>query len=175
METATFAGGCFWCTEAVFSRIKGVKKVVPGYTGGQLEDPTRDQIHSGISEHAEAVNITYDPEKVSYEDLLTVFFHTHDPTQLNRQGADVGKEYRSAIFYHDEGQKKAAQNFIRELEKSDQIKDGIVTTLEPFDRFYEADESDKNFYENNKNSMYCRLVIDPKIGKMKKDLSEYIK
>lgn len=165
-STATFAGGCFWCTEAVFQRLEGVKKVVPGYTGGSIKDPSYKEVAKGNTGYAEAIQITFDSKEISYEDLLHVFFATHDPTTLNRQGADIGTQYRSEIFYHDEAQKEKAEKYINEIQKD--YKDNIVTKVSKFEKFYEAEDYHKNYYNNNKNSMYCKLVIDPKINKLSK-------
>lgn len=164
MQTAIFAGGCFWCTEAIYQRVQGVKKVTPGYTGGTISDPTYEQVSSGNSGHAEAVKLDYDPKDVTYEDLLRIFWKTHDPTTLNRQGADVGTQYRSAIFYMDEVQKKIAEE---SLKKAQVDFDGkIVTQLEPAKEFYEAEDYHRDFYNRNRNYPYCRLVIDPKLQKL---------
>lgn len=168
METATFAGGCFWCTEAIFQRLKGVKSVLPGYSGGHVENPTYEQVSSGNTGHAEAIQIKFDTQEISYEDLLDVFFKTHDPTTKNRQGADVGPQYRSVVFYHDEKQKLAAEKFIKTIPNA-------VTEVEPFDAFYAAEDYHKNYYNNNKNAGYCMLVIDPKIKKLQENFSDMLK
>ncbi len=167
---ATMAGGCFWCTEAVFQRLKGVQQVTSGYTGGKRENPSYDQVSTGVTGHAEAIQIKFDPSVISYEELLEIFFHTHNPTTLNRQGNDIGTQYRSAIFYHTEEQKKAAQDEITRLELSKEFTDPIVTQIEPFDVFYEAEENHKNYYEKNTDAPYCTFVINPKIQKL---LSKY--
>ncbi len=174
MATATFAGGCFWCTEAVFKKLKGVKKVTPGYTGGKTVNPIYEQVCAGFTGHAEAINIEFDPTVISFDDLLYVFFKTHDPTQLNRQGADVGTQYRSAIFYQNEDQKNSAEKFILKLEKENEFDNSIVTSLEQFKKFYEAEDYHKDYYKNNPGQVYCKLVIDPKIDKLKKDFKEYL-
>ncbi|MBI2611700.1 peptide-methionine (S)-S-oxide reductase MsrA [Candidatus Gottesmanbacteria bacterium] len=175
-EIATFGGGCFWCTEAIFKRLKGVISVKPGYSGGDVESPTTDQVHSGSTGHAESIQIEFDPSIIPYVKLVEVFFKTHDPTTLNRQGADVGSQYRSIIFYHNDKQKENAEKYKRELEKAGIFKDPIVTEIVPFKSFYEADEYHKNFYEKNKMSPYCIFVINPKLEKLRelfgKDLKE---
>lgn len=165
-EIATFAGGCFWCTEAIFQRIKGVKTVMSGYTGGDLENPSYWDVTSRKTGHTEAIQVTFDPSIISYETLLEVFFALHDPTSLNQQGADVGPEYRSAIFYHDESQKKVAENMIENLHKSGKYREAIVTEIVPLKKFYKAEESNQNFYNKDPNNMYCKVVIDPKIRKL---------
>lgn len=172
MEKATLAGGCFWCTEAIFKRLKGVEDVVPGYAGGKRENPTYEQIHSGATGHAESVQITFDPQIVSYEKLLEVFFKLHDPTTLNRQGNDVGHEYRSVIFYHDEKQKDIAERTIQKLEDAGVYKQPIVTEVVPYTTFYPAEPEHREFYERNRNSPYCMFVVDPKIQKLYKEFGE---
>ncbi|KKU64029.1 MAG: Peptide methionine sulfoxide reductase [Candidatus Amesbacteria bacterium GW2011_GWA1_47_16] len=169
-EKATLAGGCFWCTEAIFRRIKGVLSVTPGYSGGTTENPTYEQVSSGESWHAEAIQIEFDPEKISFEKLLEIFFHTHDPTALNRQGADTGPQYRSAVFYHNEAQKKQTEKMIKNLNQTDVFGQKIVTEVTPFINFFPAEESHLEYYEKNRNAPYCRVVIDPKIRKL---LAEY--
>ena len=162
---AYFAGGCFWCTEAVYKRLKGVLKVVPGYCGGNLKNPTYNEVCSGLTGHAETVQVIYDSEKVSFESLLEVFFKTHNPTTINRQGNDVGSHYRSIAFYSDEKEKKIIKNYIDELNKHDIYHDDIVTQIIKFDAFYKAEKYHENYYELNKNQPYCDLVITPKIRK----------
>lgn len=174
MEIATFAGGCFWCTEAVFKMLKGVDKVTSGYTGGTMENPTYEQVSAGITGHAEAINIKFDPKTISYDDLLYVFFKTHDPTTINRQGADVGTQYRSAIFYHDEEQRNKAEKMITKLQNEAEFASPIVTEIIPFEIFYEAEDYHKDYYANNPDKMYCKLVIDPKINKLKKEFKEFL-
>lgn len=168
METATLAGGCFWCTEAIFKRLKGVIEVIPGYTGGTVENPTYEVVCSGKTGHAEAIQIKFDPKIISFETLLEIFFKLHDPTTLNRQGNDVGTQYRSAIFYHDEAQKKEALDKIKKIP-------GAVTKLEPFSKFYPAEDYHKNYYERNSSQPYCQIVIDPKIQKLYRDFKQQIK
>ena len=157
MATATLGGGCFWCTEAIFKRLKGVTSVVSGYAGGTMENPSYEKVSQGSTGYAEAIQIKFDPSIISYEKILEVFWATHDPTTLNRQGADVGTQYRSAIFYHDLKQKEIA-------EKSKQSS--FVTEIVPLDKFYKAEEYHQNFYEKNKSSPYCQIVINPKIQKL---------
>lgn len=159
MEIATFAGGCFWCTEAIFQRLKGVQSVTPGYTGGHTSDPDFSNVHYENTGHAEALQIEFDPSIISYETLLEVFFATHDPTSLNRQGADVGTLYRSAIFYHDAGQKAAAQIAKAKIP-------GAVTEIIPFDKLYPAEGYHQNYYNQHQDAPYCSLVISPKLTKL---------
>jgi peptide-methionine (S)-S-oxide reductase len=166
METATLASGCFWCSEAVFRRLEGVKSVLPGYTGGKVDDPSYDDVCTGTTGHAEAAQIEFNPDVISFEKLLDVFWHTHDPTTLNRQGNDVGTQYRSAIFYHSEKQKETAEKSKRDLESKGVYKDPIVTEIVPFKKFYVAEDYHKNYYEQNKNAGYCRFVIEPKVQKL---------
>lgn len=173
VETATFAGGCFWCTEAIFKRLKGVKSVISGYSGGRTKNPTYEEVCSGTTGHAETIQIGFDPKIISYEKLLEVFFKLHDPTTLNRQGNDVGTQYRSAIFYHDEKQKKLAEKIKSEMQKI--YKGKIVTEIVPFSNFYRAEGYHQNYFESNKNAPYCQVVIDPKIQKLYKDFKEITK
>jgi peptide-methionine (S)-S-oxide reductase len=168
MEIATFAGGCFWCTEAVFLEIKGVEKVVSGYIGGKTKNPTYKDICTGETGHAEAIQITFNPNEVAYEDLLEVFFGTHDPTTLNRQGADVGTQYRSEIFYHSEAQKTKAENYIQLLEKEKLYDKKIVTKVSSATEFYLAEEYHQNYYNQNSSQGYCQMVIAPKLEKLRK-------
>ncbi len=166
-ERAIFAGGCFWCTEEIFKRLKGVISVIPGYSGGNIEKPSYEQVCSGITNHAEAIQIEFDPEIISYEKLLEVFFATHDPTTLNRQGTDIGTQYRSIIFYRDEKQKETAEKL---------KQPNFVTEIIPFKNFYKAEDYHQNYYEKNKlNNSYCAMVIDPKIRKLMQDFAEEIK
>jgi peptide-methionine (S)-S-oxide reductase len=175
LETATLANGCFWCTEAIFSRVKGIKSVMPGYSGGKTNNPSYEQVCTGITGHAEATQIEYDPKIISFEKILDIFWHTHDPTTLNRQGNDVGTQYRSAIFYHDENQKNIAEKSKTELEKEGVFKNPIVTEIVPFSNFYPAENYHKEYYENNRNAPYCSFVIDPKIQKLIQKYSDKIK
>ena len=168
MEVATFAGGCFWCTEAVFLEIKGVEKVVSGYIGGKTINPTYKDICTGETGHAEAIQITFNPNEVAYEDLLEIFFGTHDPTTLNRQGADVGTQYRSEIFYHSEAQKTKAENYIQLLEKEKLYDKKIVTKVSSATVFYPAEDYHQNYYNQNSSQGYCQMVIAPKLEKLRK-------
>jgi len=175
LATATFGNGCFWCTEAIFQQLKGVSTVLPGYTGGKVRNPTYAEVCTGTTGHAEAIQITYDPKTISYRELLDVFFYTHDPTTLNRQGNDVGTQYRSAIFYHDEQQRMEAERIIAELTAEKVYDDPIVTEVTPYDVFYVAEDYHKNYYNNNKNQGYCRAVINPKLDKFVKKYSNKLK
>lgn len=167
-KLAVFAGGCFWCTEAIFSELKGVQKVVSGYSGGKVTNPTYEQVCIGSTGHAECTQITYDPKKVTFAELLEVFWMTHDPTTLNRQGADSGTQYRSAIFYTDEDQKQVAIAYKAKLEKEKIWNAPIVTEITKFEKFYPAENYHQEYYQNNPNQGYCRIVITPKIEKFKK-------
>jgi len=175
MEIATFANGCFWCTEAIFQRLKGVEKVTSGYTGGSLKNPTYKEITTGTTGHAEAIQIEFDASIISYQEILEVFFATHDPTTLNRQGYDVGSQYRSAIFYHSENQKEVAEAFIKALMDANVFPDKIVTEVTLFDVFFIAEDYHQNYYNNNKNQGYCRAVINPKLDKLIKNYSSKLK
>jgi peptide-methionine (S)-S-oxide reductase len=167
MEVATLGGGCFWCTEAVFSQLKGVEKVEPGYSGGKLENPTYEQVSTGTTGHAEAVQITFDPNAISYKEILEIFFSTHDPTTLNRQGPDVGTQYRSVIFYHNDQQKAIAEQVIKEITEEKIFDAPIVTQLEPFRVFYEAEDYHRNYFKRHPEQPYCSLVIAPKLAKLR--------
>lgn len=171
-EIAVFAGGCFWCTEAVFSSLKGVEDVKPGYAGGTVPNPTYEQVCSGNTGHAEATKITFDPSKITYNDLLTVFFATHDPTTLNRQGADVGTQYRSAIFFTTPEQEQQAKAFIERLNQDGKK---VVTEVIPFTEFYDAEDYHKNYYEAHKDEPYCAAVISPKLEKLQLQFSALLK
>ncbi len=173
-QTAVFAGGCFWCTEAVFLKLRGVSSVVPGYAGGHVENPTYEQVSGGNTGHAEAIKFTFDPEQISYRDLLEVFFATHDPTTLNRQGNDVGPQYRSAIFYANDEQKQLAENIVKELQEAKAYLNPIVTTIEPLGEFYEAEDYHKNYFERNQGQPYCQVVIAPKLKKFKEKFTSLI-
>jgi len=175
LEKATLGGGCFWCTEAVFLEIEGVVSVVSGYSGGHLENPSYQQVSTGRSGHAEVIQVTFDPEVISYREILEIFFTMHDPTSLNRQGADVGTQYRSVIFYHSEEQRRVAEEFIKEMNETNIFNLPIVTQLEPFEKFYEAEDYHKNYYNRNKNQGYSRYVIEPKLKKVEKEFKERIK
>jgi peptide-methionine (S)-S-oxide reductase len=166
-ETATFAAGCFWCVEAVFRDVRGVQRVVSGYAGGRTPDPSYEQVCTGKTGHAEAVQITFDPNVVSYRDLLEIFWHTHDPTTLNRQGADAGTQYRSAIYYHTDQQKRTAEESKRKAEEERLWPGPIVTEIQPFTVFYKAEEYHQNYFTNNPNQRYCALTINPKVRKFR--------
>ncbi len=169
---ATFGGGCFWCVEAVFQLIDGVESAVSGYGGGETDNPTYEQVCSGRSGHAEIVQITFDPAKASYIELLDAFFSSHDPTTLNRQGNDKGTQYRSVIYYHDDGQKAAAATKVRELEADGVFDDPIVTEISPAGEFYSAEKYHQDYYALNPRQPYCQLVVRPKVEKFKKKLAE---
>ncbi|NQY07080.1 MAG: peptide-methionine (S)-S-oxide reductase MsrA [Flavobacteriaceae bacterium] len=175
MKLATFASGCFWCTEAVFLRLKGVEKVVSGYTGGFVKNPPYREVCEGSTGHAEGIHIQYDEQVITYQELLEVFFATHDPTTLNRQVYDVGTQYRSAIFYHSEEQKKAANEYIAYLNMSNVFPDPIVTEVTAFEVFYEAEEEHQDFYNNNQEMRYCQVIIDPKLNKLNKLFKEKLR
>lgn len=174
-EIAVFGGGCFWCTEAVFDELRGVSSVVPGYAGGKTKNPTYDQVCSGLSGHAEVIRIEFDPSQIGFKDLLTVFFATHDPTTLNRQGHDVGPQYRSTVFYTSEEQKVAAEKMINEFNETASFGKPVVTTVEPLDRFYEAEEYHRKYYANNSYQSYCQITISPKLKKLHKQFTDLLK
>ena len=168
LQKATLAGGCFWCLEAVFDELKGVTSVESGYAGGHVPNPSYQAVCTGMTGHAEVVQVTFDPSVISYEDLLRVFFTIHDPTTLNRQGADVGTQYRSAIFTHDDAQRAAAEAVIREIGDSRLWANPIVTEVKPLDKFYVAENYHQEYFVNNPNQPYCRVVIEPKVAKFRK-------
>lgn len=168
LETITLAGGCYWCVEAVYENLIGVKSAISGYAGGKIPNPTYEAVSTGRTGYAESVQITYDKTVTNLDEIFKVFFTVHDPTTLNRQGADEGTQYRSAIFYKNEEQKKAAQDIINALNKAKVYNRSIVTTLEPLTQFYKAETYHQNYYENNKNQPYCEMVIQPKINKFEK-------
>ena len=174
-EVATLAGGCFWCVEAVFDDLKGVMSVESGYSGGNVSNPTYEQVCTGRTGHAEAVRITFDPDEVSYKDLLRVFFTVHDPTTLNRQGNDVGTQYRSAIFYHDESQKQIAEEVRKEIQSENIWDSPIVTEISPFKTFYKAEDYHQEYFANNPNQPYCSVVIAPKVAKFRKMYRDRLK
>lgn len=174
-ETAIFAGGCFWCTEAFFTDLKGVEKVVSGYIGGKTENPTYKEICEGYTGHAEAIKITFNPEEISYEDLLEIHFATHDPTTINRQGADVGTQYRSEIFYTSDAQKASAENFIKLLTDQKIFEKKIVTKVTSAPKFYPAEEYHQDYYAINPDQPYCQAVIAPKLAKLKKNYQSKLK
>lgn len=175
LAVATFAGGCFWCVEAVFEELDGVHEVVSGYEGGKIRNPTYDQVCSGTTGHAEVCRVEYDPEIVEFEKLLMVFFTTHDPTTLNRQGNDVGTQYRSAIFYHDEEQKKISEDVIQRLEEAKAFRGKIVTEVVPTERFYAAEDYHQDYFANNPSNRYCAAIIPPKLEKLKKVFGDDLK
>lgn len=174
-EIAVFGGGCFWCTEAVFKDLKGVSSVLPGYAGGSVPNPTYEQVSMGRTGHAEVVKVEFDASVVPYEVLLDIFFAFHDPTTLNRQGADEGTQYRSAIFYTTEEQKQKAESYIKKLTDDKVFNNPIVTTIEPLTEVYIAEDYHKNYYELNKDKPYCQVVINPKIKKLREHYSQYLK
>ncbi len=174
LQTAILASGCFWCTEAVFENVKGVHKVESGYIGGAVANPSYDQVCSGRTGHAEAVRLTFDPSVIPYKDVLGIFFATHDPTQLNRQGHDVGTQYRSAVFYQSEAEKAEVQAFIDDLSAQHVYDKGIVTTLEPASQFYVAEDYHQHYFANNPSQPYCAAVITPKVVKFRKSYSQYL-
>ena len=165
-EKATFGGGCFWCIEAVYERIEGVKSVVSGYAGGSVPNPTYEQVSTGTTGHAEVVQVEYDPEKISFAEILDLFWKAHDPTTMNRQGADAGTQYRSIILYHDEAQKTAAQNSMKALAALKTYKGRVVTEIKPLTVFYPAEEYHQDYYDRNPYAGYCAVVISPKLKKL---------
>ena len=175
LETAIFAGGCFWCTEAFFTDLKGVDKVVSGYIGGTTKNPTYKEVCSGTTGHAEAIKIIYNPDEIAYEDLLEIFFATHDPTTLNRQGADIGTQYRSEVFYTTPEQKTKAENFIKLLEDQKIFDKKIVTKVSEATEFYPAEDYHQDYYALNPNQPYCKAVIEPKLSKLKKNYKSKLK
>ena len=175
LETITLGGGCYWCVEAVYENLMGVQSAVSGFSGGKTANPSYEEVSSGRTGYAEVVQITYDRKITNLDEILRVFFTVHDPTTLNRQGADEGPQYRSVIFYKNEEQKLAAQSIIAALKKAKVYDDPIVTTLEPFTKFYRAEDYHQNYYQNNKNQPYCRMVIQPKIAKFEKVFKNSLK
>jgi peptide-methionine (S)-S-oxide reductase len=174
-ETATLGGGCFWCIEAVFDQLEGVTDVVSGYSGGHIHNPTYRQVCDGDTGHAEVIQVTFDPSKLSFHDLLTVFFTVHDPTTLNRQGNDVGPQYRSAIFYHSDEQRRVASEVINELNESRAYARPIVTEVTPFERFYVAEDYHQEYFARNGGQPYCQFVVAPKVSKFKKQYAARLK
>ena len=174
-DTVTFGTGCFWCTEAIFQDVEGVISVESGYSGGHVANPNYEQVSSGSSGHAECLNIVFDPAKVTYDELLEIFWQTHDPTTLNRQGNDIGTQYRSVIFYHNQQQKEVAEKYKKELDKSGAYDKPIITTLEPFTRFYRAENYHQNYYNENGSQPYCQFVIRPKVEKFRKVFKDKLK
>ena len=175
LAVATFGSGCFWCTEAVFQNVEGVEKVESGYSGGKVKNPTYKEVCSGLTGHAEVIQVHYDSAKVSYEELLEIFWKTHDPTTLNRQGADEGTQYRSVIFYHTDEQKKLAEKYKIELDKSGAFNNPIVTEISPYTEFYKAEDYHQNYYNLNGNAPYCSYVIQPKLEKFRKVFKHKLK
>lgn len=175
METATLGGGCFWCTEAVFEEIEGVESVISGYSGGDVVNPSYREVTSGRTGHAEVIQFDFNPDIISFEEILEVFFKTHDPTTLNRQGADVGPQYRSVIYYHNEEQRKTAVNVIEKLNNSGEFENKIVTELTPFANFYIAEDYHQDYFRKNPNQAYCSYVIRPKVDKLKKNFAGKLK
>lgn len=175
LDTATFGTGCFWCTEAIFQQLEGVEKVTSGYSGGTVANPTYEHVCSKTTGHAECLNIMYDPKKISFDELLEIFWQVHDPTTLNRQGADVGPQYRSVVFYQNEEQRAKTAKYKAELDKSGAFDKPIVTTVEPFKIFYPAEEYHQNYYRNNTGQGYCQFVIRPKVEKFEKVFKSKLK
>ncbi|SMO84397.1 peptide-methionine (S)-S-oxide reductase [Gracilimonas mengyeensis] len=175
LEKATFGAGCFWCVEAIYELVEGVDHVEAGYSGGHVEDPTYREVTSGRTGHAEVARIHYDPDVISYEELLEVLWHTHNPTTLNRQGNDVGPQYRSVIFYHNKEQKEIAEKSLKKTDESDLWDDPIVTKIQPLENYYTAENYHQNYFENNPNAGYCSIVIAPKVKKFKKEFSHLLK
>lgn len=175
LDTATFAGGCFWCTEAYFERVRGVKLVVSGYSGGTSPDPNYKEVSAGKTDHAESIQLYYNPEIVSYQELLRVFFATMDPTQLNRQGPDVGAQYRSIVFYHNQRQQEQAQDYVKQLDESGKYSSPVVTAVEPYRRFYQAEDYHQDYYRINPNDPYVRSVTLPKVKKFEKEFQSILK
>ena len=174
-EKATFGSGCFWCTEAIFERVEGVASAVSGYSGGNIPNPTYKEVTSGVTGHAEVVQVEYDPNVVSYPELLEIFWKTHDPTTLNRQGNDVGTQYRSVVFYHDEQQKKEAEYYMQKLEEAGVFRNPIVTEITALDAFYAAEDYHQEYFELNGNQPYCQFVIAPKVDKFEKVFKDKLK
>lgn len=175
LEIATLAGGCFWCTEAVFLELEGVKSVVSGYIGGKNANPTYEEVSRGDTGHAEATQITFDPKKISFGELLEIYFATHDPTTLNRQGADVGTQYRSEVFYHNEEQKKITEDYIALMTSEKTFANPIVTKVSPAPKFYPAEDYHQNYYSRNQNQSYCSYVITPKVNKVRTKFQDKLK
>lgn len=175
MALATFGNGCFWCTEAIFQQLKGVTKVVSGYAGGKVKNPSYKEVCTGVTGHAEVIQITYDPAVITYPELLEVFWQTHDPTTLNRQGADVGTQYRSVVFYHSEEQKQLAESYKKKLDESGAFDNPIVTEISPLTEYYPAEDYHQNYYKLNGSAPYCSYVIQPKLEKFKKVFKDKLK
>ena len=175
LETATIGGGCFWCTEAVFDAVIGVEEVVSGYAGGHKENPTYEEVCSETTGHAEVIQIKFDPETISFREILMIFFATHDPTTLNRQGNDIGSSYRSAIFFHSEEQETTAKEVISEIDSEKIFDDPIVTEVTAYSNFYSAEDYHQNYFENNPNQPYCAAVVGPKVSKFRKQFADRLK
>ena len=175
LELATFGAGCLWCVEAIFQRVDGVEKVVSGYAGGHVKNPTYKEVCNGTTGHAEVCQLSYDPNRVSYDELLEIFWKTHDPTTLNRQGNDVGTQYRSVVYYHNEAQKKLAEKYIKELDAAGIFNNPIVTEISPFDVLYIAEDYHQNYFNENGSQPYCSFVIQPKVDKFKKVFKDKVK
>lgn len=175
LETATFGSGCFWCSEAIFQNVDGVVRVESGYSGGNVKNPTYKEVCSGLTGHAEVIQLTFDPDKVSYDELLEIFWQTHDPTTLNQQGADVGTQYRSVIFYHSDDQRKKAEYYKARLEQEGAFDKPVVTEIVPASPFYKAEDYHQNYYNLNNNAPYCTYVIKPKLEKFKKAFHDRLK
>ena len=174
-ETTTLAGGCFWCLEAVYNELKGVEEAVSGYSGGKVANPSYDMVCSGTTGHAEVIRVTFDPTLISFKEILQVFFSIHDPTTLNRQGSDIGTQYRSAIFYHTPEQKMIAEQVIKELESAHVWNTPIVTELKPFEAFYPAEDYHQEYFKRNPNQPYCRVVVAPKVAKFRKQFLDRLR
>jgi len=175
LQVATLGSGCFWCTEAFFLKLNGVESVVSGYSGGKVKNPTYREVCTGLTGHAEVIQVTFNPKVISFEEILEVFWNTHDPTTLNKQGADEGTQYRSAVFYHNEEQKKVAEQYKAQLDKSGTYKNKIVTEITPFSVFYPAEDYHQNYYALNPNQGYCQYVIRPKVEKFNKQYASKLK
>lgn len=175
LEKATFGNGCFWCTEAVFDELKGVESAVSGYSGGRVPNPTYEQVSSGRTGHAEVIQVTFDPQKITFPELLEVFWMTHDPTTLNRQGADVGTQYRSAVFFHDDEQRREAEHYMKKLDEAGAFNAPIVTEITKFDKFYPAEDYHQQYYAANRRQPYCKAVIRPKVVKVRKAFKDKLK
>jgi methionine-S-sulfoxide reductase len=175
IEVATLGSGCFWCTEAFFLRVKGIESVVSGYSGGKVKNPTYREVCTGLTGHAEVIQVTFDPTLISYSEVLEIFWNTHDPTTLNKQGADEGTQYRSVVYYHSESQKQTAEEYKKQLDKSGVYKNPIVTEISPFTVFYPAEDYHQNYYALNPNQGYCQYVIRPKIEKFNKQYAAKLK
>lgn len=174
-EIAVFGGGCFWCTEAVFTMLRGVAAVAPGYAGGHTENPTYEEVSGGTTGHVEVIRIEFDPSAVAFKNLMTVFFGSHDPTTVDRQGNDVGTQYRSVIFYTTQKQREEAENFIKELNDSNTAGAPVVTSVEPLEKFYEAEDYHKDYYARNSGAAYCHVIINPKLEKVQKKFAALLK